>query len=102
MGYPNKPITGQICTWTITGSNQTWYNVTFDDLDFSDGQSCDNYIQINGITVCDNGTLDGPLLVPSSNMSWKFVVGKAVNGKGFKANVIGNVLCMPITTLRAQ
>ena len=91
-GYPNSPTPGQICTWTITGSDQTWYNVTFDDLDFGNGQSCDNFLQVLNITVCDNGTFNDTLLVANSDMNWKFVVGKAVRGRGFRANVTGKSL----------
>ena len=90
--YPNSPVRGQICTWRVIGSNQTWYRINIDELDFGDGQSCDNYLQIEDKTLCDNGSFNDVLVLRNYSVDIKFVYGKDFGGKGFKINVTGNII----------
>ena len=93
-GYPNSPVRGQICTWSVTGSNQTWYRIALDDLDFGDGQSCDNYLQIQDKRICDNGSLNEALVMRNFSADIKFVYGQDFEGKGFRINVTGKTIML--------
>ena len=93
-GYPNSPVRGQICTWSVTGSKQTWYKITLDDIDFGDGKSCDNYLQIQDKTVCDNDSLNETVVLRNYSVDVKFVYGQDFGGKGFKINVTGKIIML--------
>ena len=88
-GYPNSPLRGQICTWSVIGSNQTWYRFTINAIDISDGKSCDNYLQIQDKTICDNGSFHGALVLHNNSVDIKFVHVQDFGGKGFNISISG-------------